>query len=53
MIAEPKTLEDYELLREDILNRMSKPFSGMVDYLNLSAELEKVDIKIEELNSEL
>jgi len=53
MTAEPKTLEDYENKREKILSFMGNINLGYDAYLSLSAELEKVDIKIEELNSEL
>jgi len=53
MTAEPKTLEDYQELKKKTLEQMNNPLIRLGVYLALSERLEKVDIKIEELKSEL
>lgn len=50
MILEPpKTLEDFEKIKETIVELMGNPWCDQYMFLSLEKKLEKVNAKIEEL----
>jgi hypothetical protein len=52
MIVEPpKTLEDFQKVRETILELMANPYCDQFMFLSLSEKLDKADIKIKELSN--
>ena len=53
IIEPPKTLEEFQEIRETILDLMGNPYCDHLMFLSLSDKSEKIDQKIEELTSAL
>lgn len=52
MILEgPKTIEDYEKVKETILELMGNPYCDQFIHLSLTKKLTKCEAKIKELNN--
>jgi len=46
----PKTLEDFQKIRESILELMANPFCDQLMFVRLLKKRDDVDVKIKELN---
>jgi len=51
IIEPPKTLEDFQQVRQTILELMANPYCDQFMFLLLSEKLDKVDSKIVELKA--
>lgn len=51
IIEPPKTKEDFEKVRQAILELMSNPYCDQFMFLSLGKKLNEVDSKILELNA--
>jgi len=52
-IKPPKTIEDFENVKKEILSLMSNPWCDQFMFLSLSDKLDKTNAKIEELRNHL
>lgn len=50
-IEPPKTLEDFQKVRETILELMNNPYCDQFMFLTLSEKLDKTNEKIEQLKT--
>ncbi len=49
IVQPPETLKDFKEIRKSILELMSNPYCNHSMFLSLSEKLDKIDIKIKEL----
>jgi hypothetical protein len=50
IIEPPKTLEDFQKVRESTLELMGNPYCDHLMFMSLTEKLDKVDKKIKELS---
>jgi hypothetical protein len=49
ILESPKTIEDFQKIRETILELMGNPYCDQFMFLSLTEKLNKINLKIEEL----